>query len=137
MRHVWSFEFCHPLHFCNYWYMASIFYNIVLVACKLDHFITQRWYIVLSPLWISSLLLLMCFSCLTIISSEGMLKEEEEQRHYRRLRTGYAITSLVVAILVELLGLLWLEGVMNTYVIIVLIPYYMWTLFYITKLILL
>lgn len=137
MGNVWFFEFCHHLHSCNDQYMTRTVYNIVLVACKLDHFITQRWFIVLSPLWISSILLLMFFSCFIIISSEGMLKEEEEQRHYRRLRTGYAITSLVVAILVELLGLLWLEGVMNTYVIIVLIPYYIWTLFYITKLILL
>ena len=64
-------------------------------------------------------------------------EEDEQQRYYRKLRTGYAVSSLLVAVLVEILSILWLEGILNTFVIIVLIPYYCWTLFYISKLVIL
>ena len=91
----------------------------------------------LSPLWIVSIVFLVILSIFIIISSEGMVKEDEQQRYYRKLRTGYAVSSLLVAVLVEILSILWLEGILNTFVIIVLIPYYCWTLFYISKLVIL
>lgn len=137
MGNVWIYEFSHCTNLCDNKYTSTNFLSRVLVSCKLDGFILQPWYIVLSPLWIVSIVFLVILSIFIIISSEGMVKEDEQQRYYRKLRTGYAVSSLLVAVLVEILSILWLEGILNTFVIIVLIPYYCWTLFYISKLVIL
>ena len=131
------YEFSHRTNLCDNKYSPTNFLSRVLISCKLDGFILQPWYIVLSPLWIVSIVFLVILSIFIIISSEGMVKEDEQQRYYRKLRTGYAVSSLLVAVLVEILSILWLEGILNTFVIIVLIPYYCWTLFYISKLVIL
>lgn len=137
MGYVWIYELSHCTNLCYYKYTSTNFLSRVLISCKLDGFILQPWYIVLSPLWIVSIVFLVILSIFIIISSEGMVKEDEQQRYYRKLRTGYAVSSLLVAVLVEILSILWLEGILNTFVIIVLIPYYCWTLFYISKLVIL
>ena len=137
MGDVWIYEFSHCTNLCDYNYPSTNYLSRVPVPCKLDGFILQPWYIVLSPLWIVSIVFLVILSIFIIISSEGMVKEDEQQRYYRKLRTGYAVSSLLVAVLVEILSILWLEGILNTFVIIVLIPYYCWTLFYISKLVIL
>lgn len=137
MGNVWVYELPHSIHLCYDKYSPTDFLSRVLISCKLDGFIQQPWYIVLSPLWSVSIVFLIILSIFILISSEGMVKEDEQQRYYRKLRTGYAISSLFVAVLVEILSILWLEGILNTFVIIVLIPYYIWTLFYISKLVIL
>lgn len=137
MGNVWIYELPHCIYLCNDKYTSTNYLSRVLISCKLDGFILQPWYIVLSPLWIVSIVFLVILTIFIIISSEGMVKEDEQQRYYRKLRTGYAISTLLVAVLVEILSILWLEGILNTFVIIVLTPYYCWTLFYISKLVIL
>lgn len=137
MGDVWVHELSYCIYLCNDKYISTDFLSRVLISCKLDGFILQPWYIVLSPLWIVSIVFLIILSLFILISSEGMVKEDDQQRYYRRLRTGYAISSLFVAVLVEILSILWLEGILNTFVIVVLTPYYLWTLFYISKLVIL
>ena len=116
---------------------TSFLSSIVLIACKIDRILQQPWWIVLSPLWSMSIILLIVVSCMISIASKGMLVENQEQKRFRKLRTGYATSILLIAIITEILWFLWMEDILETYLLVVFIPMYIWALFYIVKMILL
>lgn len=110
---------------------------LVLIACKIDRILQQPWWIVLSPIWSLSILLLIIVSCIISIASKGMLIENQEQQRYRKLRTGYATSILVIVIIIEVLWFLWIEDILQTYLLVVFIPMYIWAVFYIVKMVIL
>ena len=71
------------------------------------------------------------------IASKGMLVENQDQQRFRKLRTGYSTSILLIAIITEVLWFLWIEDILQTYLLVVFIPMYIWALFYIVKMILL
>ena len=76
-------------------------------------------------------------SCMISIASKGMLVENQDQQRFRKLRTGYATSILLIVIITEVLWFLWIEDILQTYLLVVFIPMYIWALFYIVKMILL
>lgn len=84
-----------------------------------------------------SIILLIVVSCMISIASKGMLVENQDQQRFRKLRTGYATSILLIAIITEVLWFLWIEDILQTYLLVVFIPMYIWALFYIVKMILL
>ncbi|KAK8806262.1 hypothetical protein WA171_007347 [Blastocystis sp. BT1] len=84
-----------------------------------------------------SIILLIVVSCMISIASKGMLVENQDQQRFRKLRTGYATSILLIVIITEVLWFLWIEDILQTYLLVVFIPMYIWALFYIVKMILL
>ena len=118
-------------------YSTALSSHLVLIACKIDRILQQPWWIVLSPIWSMSIILLIVVSCMISIASRGMLVENQDQQRFRKLRTGYATSILLIAIITEVLWFLWIEDILQTYLLVVFIPMYIWALFYIVKMILL
>lgn len=102
--------------------------DVVIIGCKLDGLLRLPWWIVLSPMWLATAVLI-SVHCWKHFSCKTLWRRKREQQN-----DGTVLTLLGSIVLFEGMWILWLDGIRNIQLLIVVSPLCIWSASYLGQL---